>query len=291
MSSYTPLADGTAAPQPSNRLRLGFLTVFLASALGGMGAKFSHLFSANPADNQKPFYPLKGVDSVLVHPDPNFKGPGCIDDPKLEELVLELDNAGAFMFGSFKLKVGIMAPMYVDLRVFFSNPPILRRIVDQLWVKIKDLKFQRVCGVPYAALPMVSILAVEHNLPLVMIRKERKQYGTGKLIEGSSNPGETILILEDVVTSGLSINETLLPLKSELGVKVTDVVSVMDGEQGGRKNLADDGIRLHSVFKLTEVLAILVKHKRIKPAVMEEVKAYLAANQIARKPDPARLRS
>eukprot|EP00808_Paulinella_micropora_P006226 g35388.t1 len=200
---------------------------------------------------------------------------------EVDELVLSLYRVGAFKLGKFKLKSGVISPVYIDLRVIVSHPDILKQISHQLWLKARDLKFHRLCGVPYTALPMASVLSVEHSLPMLMRRKERKKYGTAKLIEGELKQGDTCLIIEDLVTSGLSIFETVEPL-AELGVKVTDVVAVLDREQGGSKNLADGGIRLHSVLKISEMLQILLKHKKIEAALADQVMDFVSKNQITK---------
>lgn len=79
----------------------------------------------------------------------------------------------------------------------------------------KSVEFKHLCGVPYTALPIATILSVRGNYPMLIRRKEAKAYGTKKLIEGKYDAGDVCLIIEDVVTSGLSVMETVNDLRNE----------------------------------------------------------------------------
>lgn len=111
-----------------------------------------------------------------------------------------------------------------------------------------------------------------------MRRKEVKDYGTKKAIEGAYTRGERCLIVEDLVTSGASVAETVAPL-NEAGLTCTDVVVLIDREQGAEAHLKAQGLKLHAAFKLTHMLDVLVRHGKADQATADRVRAFIAANQ------------
>ena len=194
-------------------------------------------------------------------------------------LILKLFDINAVKFGEFKLKSGIMSPIYIDLRVIISYPGILKMVAEAMWKKVALLQFDLVCGVPYTALPIATAISLEHNIPMIMRRKEVKDYGTKKAIEGKFETGQNCLIIEDLVTSGSSVFETIEPLQLE-GLKVTDVVVLVDREQGGKKHLQTKGYNLHSVITISEMLEVLKTENKLEKEMVEKVKTFIQSNQV-----------
>ena len=116
---------------------------------------------------------------------------------KLKEIILELESLKGIKFGSFELKNGITSPVYFDLRVIISKPKLLREISRILWEKVgNNIKPDLLCGVPYTALPIVTLISDQTEIPMLIRRKEMKNYGTKKIIEGSYEEGQNCLIIE-----------------------------------------------------------------------------------------------
>jgi len=194
------------------------------------------------------------------------------------ELLKQFHEQEVFKLGDFTLKSGIKSPIYIDLRMLISNPQLLADACEEIVKVIQDKKieYDYIVGVPYAALPMATIVSLNLKTPMLMKRKEAKSYGTKKLIEGIYEPGKKALIIEDVVTSGASILETVQALRAE-GLICEDVICALDREQGGAKKLLKDGIKLHSAVSMTRILDYLVGSSVINEQKRDEIRSALDA--------------
>ena len=195
-------------------------------------------------------------------------------DNTLRDLVLALADLGAVRFGNFTLASGIQSPIYVDLRLLVSRPAVLAKAAEAYAALLTDVACDRIAGVPYAALPIGTAVALASDKPLIYPRKEAKEHGLGKLIEGAWQPGDRIAIIEDLITSGGSTIKTAETLRAA-GLVVEHAIVLIDREQGGPANLAQAGITAHAVLKLTTILDILSAAGKLDDAKRQEVLAFL----------------
>ena len=185
------------------------------------------------------------------------------------ELVLGLWRVGAIKFGSFTLKSRVTSPFYIDLRVLVAYPRLLKSTARAMSNIIKTLKFDRIAGIPYAGLPLAVMISQELNVPLIYPRKEAKNYGNVRRIEGIYSAGETIVVVDDVITDGQSKIEAIEPLE-EAGLRVKDIVIFIDRQQGGVSRMVEKGYHLTSVTTMSEVLTILKTQGAISDTEFQE---------------------
>src|SRR5439155_1502683 len=124
------------------------------------------------------------------------------------------------------------SPYYVDMRLIISYPTIFKQIIQLLVEKVKTLHCDTLCGVPYGALALSSAVAYTLEKPLIMRRSENKKHGTKKKIEGFFRHKDSCVIIEDVVTTGSSVMETIKDLEYAQ-LHVSDCIILFDREQGG----------------------------------------------------------
>ena len=195
------------------------------------------------------------------------------------DFFLECYKLGIIKFGKFTLKSGIESPFYVDLRPLASDPKILRNLAKYL-LEITPLEhIDLICGVPYAALPMATAMSLDSQIPLIIKRKEAKTYGTKKLIEGIFHKGQNCLLVEDVITSGKSLVETITEVEKE-DLQISDIVVVLDRQQGGKELLENKGFRVHTLFNITEVCEILKNEKILNDEEIQRITDFLAGNEV-----------
>uniref|UniRef100_A0A3Q2VWV3 Uridine monophosphate synthetase n=1 Tax=Haplochromis burtoni TaxID=8153 RepID=A0A3Q2VWV3_HAPBU len=198
-----------------------------------------------------------------------------------DSLILKLHDVNGVKFGEYKLKSGLLAPIYIHLRVLVSHPALTHQVTTCCLHGCT-----RGCSSTYTALPLATVTCSRYELPLVIRQKEAKDYGeppstdfqkANRLIfhmfekpdaSGCTHryPGDTCLIIEDTVTSGTSILETAEGLcKEGPESNVTDAVVLMDREQGGVEMLASKGIKLHPIISMSQLLRVLQSvHKFIR---------------------------
>jgi uridine monophosphate synthetase len=192
----------------------------------------------------------------------------------LGTLAADLVTSGCVRFGEFTLKSGLVSPIYLDLRRLVSYPAILRRAARAYAGVLDGLSFDRLVGIPYAALPIATAVALEMERPLIYPRRETKEYGTRAVVEGVFVAGETAVVLDDLATTGDTKIETIRKLEAA-GLIVRDIVVLIDREQGAPETLARAGYAFHAVAKIGDLLREWRACGAIDEAQYEAVRKYL----------------
>lgn len=192
-----------------------------------------------------------------------------------KKLINDLYAIQALKFGEFTLKSGALSPFYVDLRVIISHPAILQAIARRILDLLAPLTFQRVAGIPYAGLPIATAVSLAGNYPMIYARKEAKDYGTKRVIEGKFTAGETVVLIDDVITDGASKFEAAAPLL-QAGLVVKDFAIFLDREQGGADRLREKGYALHSALRISDVLAHLRDAGHLPPRQFSRCMDFIA---------------
>lgn len=170
------------------------------------------------------------------------------------ELISACIKLGCFKHGVFTLKSGKKSNYYIDLRGLVSHPIILKEICELLKQKIDtfdNTKRKLLCGLPYAGLPYAFGISMLSDIPLIMLRKEPKKHGTAKMIEGSFQKDEQLILIDDILTSGTSILESLEHLKD---FKINTIIIVVDRDEGGKEKLEKMGYTIHSLFTIQDFI-------------------------------------
>ena len=171
-----------------------------------------------------------------------------------------LHKIDAIKFGVYKLSTGKASPYYVDLRVVPSFPDAFREICDfyteTITNKIGLKNFDRIAAVPITGIPFASQVAYNLKKPLLYVRKGVKLHGRERRVEGVLFSGDRVLLVDDLVSTGVTLKHAAEAIRAEGGI-VEQAVAFLDREEGGREKLAKNGIQLHTLLKISEVAKTL----------------------------------
>lgn len=198
-----------------------------------------------------------------------------ISNPLLTSLSDGLLSAGCIKFGEFTLKSGLKSPIYIDLRQIITYPKLLEQIAQAYLPLLATLQFSRIAGLPYAAIPIATAISLAGNYPMIYPRKEAKIYGTKADIEGEYHPGETIVVIDDLATTGGSKFEAIEKLTGA-GLIVKDVIVLVDRQSGAKESLAQAGFSLHAVLTISQLLDYWESTGKVENKKIEETRKFLA---------------
>lgn len=190
-----------------------------------------------------------------------------------------LHKIDALKFGVFKLTSGKASPYYIDLRVVPSFPDAFRQICDfygeYITREVGLENFDRIAGVPLAGIPFASQIAYNLRKPFLYVRKGVRRHGRQRRVEGILVSGDRVLLVDDLVTTGLNLKKAAHSIKVEGGV-VKEAVAFLDREEGGKEKLEKNGIKVHTLLKISEVANTLyeigaIDEENLK-TIMKQVK-------------------
>lgn len=157
----------------------------------------------------------------------------------------------ALLKGEFTLRSGRKSHYYLDKYLFSTQPDILRALGELFAQHVTD-EIDVLAGTELGGIPLVAATSIASGKPCIFIRNQKKEYGTAKQLEGQLNPGDRVLLLEDVCTTGGQILEAAQVIES-LGAKVTHIVGTIDREEGARENIEAAGYPFTALFTKTDL--------------------------------------
>lgn len=153
--------------------------------------------------------------------------------------------------GSFELSSGEASDVYVDVKEGYTDPRVLSRIASEVSRRVGDA--EAVAGTALGGVPVATAASLKTGLPLLIVRKGRKDHGTSERVEGPLRDGMRVVVAEDVTTTGGSLLSAVRALREE-GAIVERAVVVVDRDGGAVEALADEGVRLTPLFTLGDLL-------------------------------------
>ena len=170
------------------------------------------------------------------------------------ELIIVLKDCGAICYGNFELVSMKKSNYYIDIKKASTNPKTLKLIAKHVAIKVKEMDVNVVAGVELGGVPLATAVSLELGLPLLIVRKTTKNYGTKSRFIGDIKPKDKIVILEDVTTSGSSVRNAI-EIVNEAGASVRYAISVVDREEGAKENLEKIGVELIPIITINDILS------------------------------------
>jgi orotate phosphoribosyltransferase len=170
-----------------------------------------------------------------------------------QELIAALKACGAIRYGNFTLASGKKSKYYIDIKKASTDPKTLKLIARQAAIRIKQMDVNIIAGVELGGVPLATAASIETELPLLIVRKAIKDYGTKSRFVGDIEPEDRLVMLEDVTTSGGSVRNAIEVVR-ETGANVKYVISVVDREEGAAENLKEVDVELVPLVSASDLL-------------------------------------
>ncbi|MGB9938045.1 MAG: orotate phosphoribosyltransferase [Methanobacterium sp.] len=167
------------------------------------------------------------------------------------ELMELLTKKEVVKFGKFILSSGKESDYYVNMKMAITDPKTLKSIAIIVSKQIEGKDIDKIAGPALGAVPIATAVSLESEIPMLMIRKAKKGYGTSKLIEGDLDEGDSVIVVEDVTTTGNSLLKAIRAIE-ENGGKVKKAIVVVDRDEGAIENLKNEGINLEPILSIND---------------------------------------
>jgi orotate phosphoribosyltransferase/uridine monophosphate synthetase len=207
-------------------------------------------------------------------------------------LAQALWDVGAVKFGDFTIgRTTQHSPIYINLRLLISNPAALARAAGVMLEEVQTLQakrdpqvaeFQRVCGIPFGGLHLATAFSLRSRVPLIYVHPAKERNGSRVFVEGLYTPEETVLLIDDLVTSGGGIVETAEFLKLNAALDVKDVLVLLDRQEGAKELLKQRGYNLISILGLESMLNYLMAKELIGDQRYRTSIEYISARRAER---------
>lgn len=162
-----------------------------------------------------------------------------------EELAKRIADV-SLLRGEFTLRSGRKSNYYLDKYRFETQPDVLKEL-GKLFAEHIGPHVNRIAGAELGAVSLAAAASMASGKPFVIVRNQKKDYGTSKLVEGVLEKGETVVIVEDVLTTGGQVLEAVKSLQ-EAGAKVEKIIAVIDRLEGARENIEKAGMAMEALF-------------------------------------------
>jgi orotate phosphoribosyltransferase len=194
---------------------------------------------------------------------------------KTNEIAKILTNIDAIQFGLFKLANRKVSPYYIDLSIIPSFPDAYKDICElatqTIQKNIGPKNIDRITGIPIAGIPFASQVAYLLKKPFLTTRKGAKLHGRERHVDGILVSGDKVLLIDDLITTGITLKEAAEAVRAEGGV-VTDAVVFLDREEGGKELLEKAGIKLHAILNISEIAQTLYDMGTIDEESLKTIK-------------------
>jgi len=199
---------------------------------------------------------------------------------QVDEIAKALFESKAVKFGEFTLTSGKKSPYYVDLRVVPSFPAQCKVVINAYAEIVQQIGAENcvLVGVPTAGIAFAAMLGAQISKPMAFVRKEKREHGTGKQVEGVILEGQEVILVDDLITTGKSNLQALEFLRGD-GYNPKHIIVLVDRMQGGKKNVEDQNAVLHAAVNILDLAESLAKQGLISEEQHNTVKDYVGAGE------------